>query len=389
MTKKVIREIKNPIIEREKGLKGILWDLLRLQFKITVIAFALSIVIIFIIYSVAPDYINHLIGNEPQMESTITSLGSYVSLLLLFSTVYLGTAWFFTYNYAISLKRSITYIIHQLKQFQRGSMGQGIKVERDDEIKKLAEQFNDLTIDVEKQIVSMRRILDENVQLIAEAEKAASLEERRKLARDLHDAVSQELFAVSMSLGAMPKLLEQKPEKAKGVFQQTEKMVHHAQQELRALIMHLRPVTLEGKGLEQAITMLFDELKRKHPHLDIHCNLSELPDLAPGMEEQLFRVIQEGISNALRHGNPNRLQFHSHFNGERVLLILEDDGTGFDVEAVSNKQNVSYGLNSMKERMVEIGGHFTVLSYPNKGTKLEFRIPIVRSNQKEEMNFDD
>ncbi|MCD8510206.1 MAG: sensor histidine kinase [Bacillus sp. (in: Bacteria)] len=250
-------------------------------------------------------------------------------------------------------------------------------MDREDEVKKLSEEINVVTSDVEQQIKSMRRLLNENANLITEAEKAASLEERRKLARDLHDAVSQQLFAISMSLGAMPRLLEQKPEKAKLVFKQTEKMVHHAQQELRALIMHLRPVTLEGKGFIQAIETLFEELKRKHPHLHIECSIDDLPDLDPGVEEQLFRVIQEGISNALRHGNPNKITFHASRKGERVLLVLEDDGSGFDMEKLNQKQNVSYGLNSMKERIVELGGHFSILSYPNKGTKLEFRVPMV------------
>lgn len=301
----------------------------------------------------------------------------YVSLFLIFFVVYLGSAWVYTYSYGASLKRSITHIIHQLKQFQRGSLRQSIHVKREDEIKKLSEEINAVTSDVEQQIRSMRRLLNENANLISEAEKAASLEERRKLARDLHDAVSQQLFAISMSLGAMPRLLEQKPDKAKLVFKQTEKMVHHAQQELRALIMHLRPVTLEGKGFNQAIETLFEELKRKHPHLQIECTIKDLPDLDPGVEEQLFRVIQEGISNALRHGNPNKVSFHASRKGERVLLVLEDDGTGFDMEKLDQKQNVSYGLNSMKERIVELGGHFSILSYPNKGTKLEFRVPMV------------
>ncbi|WP_256592785.1 histidine kinase, partial [Pseudomonas sp. 2822-17] len=119
--------------------------------------------------------------------------------------IYLGTAWFFSYSYGACIKRRITQLIHQIKQFQRGAFRKGEPLKTDNELGKLSEHLNELTSDVEQQIVSMRRILNENSKLISEAERAASLEERRKLARDLHDAVSQELFAVSMTLGALPR----------------------------------------------------------------------------------------------------------------------------------------------------------------------------------------
>ncbi|MDQ0255413.1 NarL family two-component system sensor histidine kinase LiaS [Evansella vedderi] len=363
--------------KREKGLKGILWDLLRLQIKISSTALITTFFLLLILQTLLPQYFRPLPGSNGIIGSVMATPMVYMGLFFLFFVVYLCTAWIFTYSYGASLKRSVTHLIHQLKQFQRGSFRHTISIDRDDELQKLSEEIITLTRDVEQQIISMRRLLNENANLITEAERAASLEERRKLARDLHDAVSQQLFAVSMSLGAMPKLLDSKPEKAKDVFKQTEKMVHQAQQELRALIMHLRPVTLEGKGFIQAIETLFEELKRKHPHLQIKCVIEELPRLDPGTEEQLFRVIQEGLSNALRHGNPEKINFHASHKGERVLLILEDDGIGFDMEKLNEKQNVSYGLRSMKERIVELGGHFTILSYPNKGTKLEFRVPIV------------
>ncbi|MFA9555823.1 histidine kinase [Evansella sp. AB-rgal1] len=381
MIKKLIGKRLEVERKRKKGLKGILWDLLRLQVKVSISALLVTILFLLIFQTLVPDIF--FFNREVPLGTIFTNPTPFLSLLTIFFIVFLGTAWILTYAYGTSLKRSFTHIIHQLKQFQRGASRKPIEMNRDDELRKLADEFNDITKDVEQQIVSMRRVLDENVQLISEAERAASLEERRKLARDLHDAVSQELFAVSMSLGAMPKLLDSKPEKAKLVFKQTEKMVHHAQQELRALIMHLRPVTLEGKGLKQAISTIFDELKRKHPHLHFLCELSDLPNLPPGVEEQLFRVIQEGISNALRHGNPNKVQIESRYSKDRLHLILEDDGVGFDMEKMATKQNVSYGLHSMKERIVEIGGHFSIISYPNKGTKLEFRIPIVRDKDRE------
>ncbi|SDZ01002.1 two-component system, NarL family, sensor histidine kinase LiaS [Evansella caseinilytica] len=368
--------------EAEKGLKGILWDLLRLQVKISMTAFGITILLIMAVQVMLPEYFRPWSGSE-SAGILLATPTAYLSLLILFFLSYLGTAWGFTYSYGAGLKRTITSLIHQLKQFQRGNFRQQIEVKRNDELRKLAEQINGLTLDLEQQIVSMRRVLNENAKLISEAELAASLDERRKLARDLHDAVSQELFAVSMSLGALPRLLDANPEKAKIVFKQSEKMVHHAQQELRALIMHLRPVTLEGKALSQAIGDVMEELKRKHPHLQVDYALGDIPLLDAGAEEQLFRVIQEGISNALRHGNPDKISLRASCNTERLLLILEDDGIGFDMEKQKEKHDASYGLRTMRERIGELGGHFEILTYPNKGTKLEFRIPMVAGKEEE------
>ncbi|WP_096189398.1 sensor histidine kinase [Evansella halocellulosilytica] len=363
--------------QRSKKLKGILWDLLRIQFNITLTASIILIISFFILQSFI-NTSNEIEGSSSTLAliALLTDPFLMISIIGVFFLIFLVTSWFYMYSYGSSLKRAITHIIHQLKQFQRGSFRQRLQLERDDEVNELSEQINDLTKDVEQQIRSMRRVLNENATLISEAEKAASLEERRKLARDLHDAVSQELFAVSMSLGAMPKIVEGDPSKAKKLFQQTEKMVLHAQQELRALIMHLRPVTLEGNGLSHALETLLEELKRKHPHLNVNWTLEDLSKLEPGVEEQLFRVIQEGISNALRHANPNTLTLKAIRKTEQLLLILEDDGVGFDMEAMNHNMRMSYGLASMEERVVELGGHFSIISFPQKGTKLEFRIPL-------------
>lgn len=375
--------------EKKSSLQGILWDLLRLQFKVILTAGSASFIIILVFKSTVPI-------TEYQSESLLYRVIAVVQdplifaiLTLFFMIVFLVTGWIYAYSYGLSLKKTIAQFIYQLKQFQRGSLNKKITVQRKDELKKLADEVNILTDDLEQQIVSMRRVLNENAKLIDEAEKGASLEERRKLARDLHDAVSQELFAVSMSLGAVPKVLHKNPQKAEELFNQIEKMVHHAQQELRALIMHLRPVTLEGKSFKLAMESLMEELKIKHPNLRFECDLKTVPTIEKGAEEQLFRVLQEGLSNALRHANPQMIKLYANLGSERLLVVLEDDGDGFDSMKVENEKMGNYGLMTMKERMTELGGHFTIISYPEKGTKLEFRIPLTNNFSKGEGDFNE
>jgi len=371
-------------MKKKSSLQGILWDLLRVQFKVVLTAGAAFFFIIVALQSTVP-------LTENQQETVVYKVVSVAQdpiilgvLTLFFMLVSLVTGFVYAYAYGLSLKKTIAQFIYQLKQFQRGSLNKKITIQRNDELKKLADEVNTLTDELEQQIVSMRRVLNENAKLIDEAEKGAGLEERRKLARDLHDAVSQELFAVSMSLGAVPKVLHKNPQKAEQLFKQIEKMVHHAQQELRALIMHLRPVTLEGKSFKQAMESLMEEMKIKHPNLRFECDFKAVPVIEKGAEEQLFRVLQEGLSNALRHANPLLIRLHANLRGERLLVILEDDGDGFDSMKVEQNKTGNYGLISMKERMTELGGHFTIVSYPGKGTKLEFRIPLTNKISKEE-----
>ncbi|WP_416151263.1 histidine kinase [Salipaludibacillus sp. HK11] len=375
----------NPDKKKQSSLQGIVWDLLRLQIKVSVTAGIVSFVTLYILQNIVS------IPIDASTESffhrilvLVSDPAIYAVLTLFFTIVFLVTAWIYAYSYGISLKKTIAQIIYQLKQFQRGSLNRKITIQRKDELKKLADELNLLTDDLEQQIVSMRRVLNENATLIDEAEKGASLEERRKLARDLHDAVSQELFAVSMALAAIPKVVHSDPQKAEKLFNQIEKMVHHAQQELRALIMHLRPVTLEGKSLKQAMVSLMGELKNKHPNLEFQCDLKAIPFIEKGVEEQLFRVLQEGLSNALRHASPQLIGLQAHLREERLLVVLEDDGIGFDSANIEQNKTGNYGLTSMKERMMELGGHFTIISYPEKGTRLEFRIPLTNNNLKAE-----
>ncbi len=375
--------------KKRSSLQGILWELLRLQFKAVVTAGAICFLIVLILQST-------ILSWENQPESLFYNVVKvaedpliFAVLTLFFMVVFLITGWMYAYAYGLSIKKTIAQFIYQLKQFQRGSLNKKISVQRQDEFKKLAEEVNELTDDLEQQIVSMRRVLNENATLIEEAEKGASLEERRKLARDLHDAVSQELFAVSMSLGAVHKVFHQNPKKAEQLFNQIEKMVHHAQQELRALIMHLRPVTLEGKAFKHAMESFMEELKLKHPNLRFECDLHVVPPIEKGTEEQLFRVLQEGISNALRHANPQMIGLHASLRGERLLIILEDDGDGFDSMQIEQNKTGNYGLSTMKERMTELGGHFTIVSFPGKGTKLEFRIPLTNDISKEKSDLNE
>ncbi|RXI98256.1 sensor histidine kinase [Anaerobacillus alkaliphilus] len=358
-------------------LTGIQWHIFKIQWRIVltisgVFCFGLLITATFI------QNIPSLYERYNQISSlTLFSNSFFYGVFFATSYVFLVCllcSLIYSIPLARNIKKQLEKLIDAATIFTRGKLTTRVEQDVDHEFSLLAEQFNAMANHYEKQVVSLQKLLSENSRLIEQAEQAASLEERRKLARDLHDAVSQQLFAISMTMAAMPRLLEKNPEQAKVVFTDIEKMVNNAQQELRALIMHLRPVTLDGKSFYEGLQSLFTELAIKNKHLKIELENNSETTLPSRMEDQLFRVIQEAISNMLRHSKATSFIMKSFEKDGRLFIILEDNGIGFYVDEMEKKG--SYGLTSMKERLIELGGNLTVLSYPNKGTKLELRIPI-------------
>jgi NarL family two-component system sensor histidine kinase LiaS len=151
-----------------------------------------------------------------------------------------------------------------------------------------------------------------------------------------------------------------------------EKLAGESQQEMRALLMHLRPVTLEGKNLKQGLEELLLELQEKQSLL-VTWEIDDLPELARGVEDHLFRIVQEALSNVLRHSKATKVHIRLVIRGQYVHLKIIDDGIGFDE---SQTKMSSYGLKSISERANEIGGIGEVLSLPGKGTQINVKVPI-------------
>jgi NarL family two-component system sensor histidine kinase LiaS len=199
----------------------------------------------------------------------------------------------------------------------------------------------------------------------------AVIEERQRLARELHDAVSQQLFAISMTATAVSRTIERDWERAKRQVQLIEEMAAVAQSEMRALLLHLRPVHLDGKNLGQALTVLVDELKQKVP-MKITLEVDDTIVLPPNAEDHLFRIAQEALSNTLRHSKAESMDIKLIRVGSQVHMGIQDSGIGFDREA---KKQTSYGLLTREERINELGGSLQMISKPGEGTVIHIWVP--------------
>ncbi|TYP71738.1 sensor histidine kinase [Paenibacillus methanolicus] len=201
---------------------------------------------------------------------------------------------------------------------------------------------------------------------------SAVIEERQRLARELHDAVSQQLFAISMTATAVSRTLEKDWERAKRQVQLIEEMAAVAQSEMRALLLHLRPVHLDGKNFAQALHSLVDELKQKVP-MAITLDVDDSICLDSDAEDHLFRIAQEALSNTLRHSKADQMEIRLQRIDGVAQLMLRDNGVGFDLES---KKQASYGLLTMEERVNVLGGSLRIVTEPGAGVTIDIRVPL-------------
>lgn len=197
--------------------------------------------------------------------------------------------------------------------------------------------------------------------------------ERSRIARELHDSVSQQLFAAMMMLSAINETIDgQLSEPIKKQLIKVEEVIGNAQTEMRALLLHLRPVALEDRSLKQGITNLLEELYSK-VSLELKWELMETT-LDSGIEDHLFRIVQEAVSNTLRHAKANKLEVYLNQTQDSVTLKIVDDGVGF--ESNQSDKVGSYGLRNMRERVVGLGGTFKIVSIKQQGTIVDISIPV-------------
>jgi NarL family two-component system sensor histidine kinase LiaS len=298
-------------------------------------------------------------------------IGVTFSLMVIGIVVLIGGA--YGYWSSIRIKRRLEPLMESMLLLEKGNFTRASFQLGEDEIGRLGEQLGRITKKWEEQVSSLQRLSTNNAELAEKARFSAIIEERQRLARELHDAVSQQLFAISMTATAVGRTLEKDFDKATRQIHLIEEMASVAQSEMRALLLHLRPVHLEGKRLSEGLIELFNELQAKVP-MEIVWEMDEEVRLPKGIEDHLFRIVQEALSNALRHSKATKLEAKLLHRSDGVRLSIRDNGIGFDLDA---KKQTSYGIVSMKERVNEIGGSLHIITAPERGTRIEIRAPIL------------
>ncbi|WP_347297404.1 sensor histidine kinase [Dolosigranulum savutiense] len=239
----------------------------------------------------------------------------------------------------------------------------------------ITKQLDSLILQLcEKLTLMSRQVLSSNEEklMLEEETKEEILEkERHRIARELHDSVSQQLFASSMMLSALNQQTENIPDAIQKQLQTIESITNESQLEMRALLLHLRPVKLNEKTLKQGIEQLLKELSTK-VNMAISYEIEDV-SLPVSVEDNLFRVIQELLSNVLRHSKASEVEVYLKKTGQQIQLRIIDDGVGFDMK---NQKSGNYGLQNIRERINGLGGHVKLISFKQQGTSVEIIIPI-------------
>lgn len=217
-------------------------------------------------------------------------------------------------------------------------------------------------------------IKDERLRLEQENKELAVVEERNRIARELHDSVSQSLFGISLNLNTLELIMQEQPEKARALIKQVKEMVGEAQTEMRLMIYELQPVILQEKGFFEALETLC-ELFRTRYHLAITCLLSgDEAQVETQTQVSLYRVIQEALHNVVKHARATKVKITLNIQDKgSVSAVIEDNGQGFDKGQI--KGNDHFGLVGMKERISALKGDFHLNSVIGKGTTITLQIP--------------
>jgi len=198
--------------------------------------------------------------------------------------------------------------------------------------------------------------------------RLAEAGERTRIARELHDSISQDLFSLRMLAGGLRKALPADSDLQRQV-RTMEETASSALYEMRALLLELRPLALGDAGLlpavEEACRVYGDRFG-----VTVEADL-EAVQVSPAVEHAVLRVIQESVANAVRHGEPSRVDVRIRGRDGHVAVTVHDDGRGFDPSDGSR----GFGLTNMQERVTELGGELTVDSAPGSGTTVRMSVP--------------
>jgi PAS domain S-box-containing protein len=214
-----------------------------------------------------------------------------------------------------------------------------------------------------------------NAELYEQAHILASLQERQRLARNLHDAVNQSLFSAGLIAEVLPRLWERDPEEGRRSLDDLRRLTRGAQADMRLLLAELRPSTLTDAELGDLLRLLANALTGR-TNIPIHVvetrseSLQEQKALPADVQVALYRLCQEGLNNIAKHAGASQVDIQLQYESGAVELCIRDDGRGFDLEQTLPGH---YGLSMMRERATDVGAVLSINSQPGRGTEIIIR----------------
>lgn len=210
----------------------------------------------------------------------------------------------------------------------------------------------------------------------------AQEEERRRVAREIHDGPAQTLANIVLRLEIAERLLDLDPTRVKAELIDLKNLVRANLQDIRRIIFDLRPMALDDLGIVPAISKYLDNFQDNY---GINCELrieGREKRLLPAMEVALFRLVQEGMTNVAKHANSPKVEVWFIYKDDWIITRILDYGKGFEVKSAMNAPGEHFGLVGMRERVEMFSGRFLIESTIGKGTLIELSIPSSREGDK-------
>jgi signal transduction histidine kinase len=209
-------------------------------------------------------------------------------------------------------------------------------------------------------------------ELAEKAEETAALQERNRLARELHDAVTQTIFSITLTAEAARLAREQDPGKLPSLLDRIQESSADALAEMRALVSELRPRRVSEDGLVATLRQHFSVRERRDRlRVEFTARGEETGETAA--KEDVLRVVQESLNNVVKHAGVPSASVDLAFREEAIEAVIRDCGRGFDPEAA---RGGGFGLATMRERIESRGGTLSIRSTPGSGTEIRIRVPL-------------
>jgi len=208
-----------------------------------------------------------------------------------------------------------------------------------------------------------------NAELYEHAQALAALQERQRLAQNLHDAVNQSLFSAGLIADVLPRLWDRDQDEARKSLDDLRRLTRAAQAEMRALLAELRPSALTDTDLGDLLTLLGNALSGRI-NIPVKVTVAKEVILPAEVQVAFYRVCQEALNNVAKHSKASRVDIDLKHEGKSIELHIRDNGKGYDTEQTFSGH---YGLGMMRERAESVGAQLTITSQPRHGTELVMR----------------
>ena len=236
-----------------------------------------------------------------------------------------------------------------------------------------AEEFSEDDQAAVEMLAAHAAIAIENARLFERSRELSVVEERTRLARELHDSVSQTLFSIALVADAAATLVDRDAAKAKTQLEGLREMARAASKEMRSLIFELRPADLDAEGLAATLGKHVEVLRRVYP-MQIEFREDVAPRFAADVEREVYRIAQEALNNAIKHSHADKIEVELRSRDGMISLSIADNGKGFE-PAAAQLRATRLGITSMEERAAAINGSLRIES-GNTGTRVELEAPV-------------